>query len=388
LRGLSGLWRGLGRNLGRAGRQSSPLAVSGQATHAPLARGQDARWQKDAAIFATFLDDAPQPMLAFDRDRIIRWSNRAAQALLGAPLAGRSLLGLWRHPPLLHAIAAAFKSGAELHEAWIALPEQDGRQLLANVRPLAASIHSGPLAGAQAMITIQDVSAARQTERLRRDFIANVSHELKTPLAALTGFIETLRGPAREDAAARARFLGIMQEQTARMNRLVGDLLSLSRIEMNERSLPRGTVDLGAVLKAAVDGLAPQAASRNMQILLPTEALPVIPGDSDEIAQVMINLIENAIKYGRSGTSVSVTFRQLDGRVALAVIDVGEGIARPHLPRLTERFYRVDPARSRELGGTGLGLAIVKHIVNRHRGSLEIASTPGQGSTFTVYFPA
>jgi two-component system, OmpR family, phosphate regulon sensor histidine kinase PhoR len=232
---------------------------------------------------------------------------------------------------------------------------------------------------------------------MRADFIANASHELRTPLTTLTGFIETLRGPAREDAEARERFLAIMHEQAARMIRLVEDLLSLSRIELNEHVMPQGRVALGPLLHHLADALELRAGERGMCIRLDLPPdLPDVLGDRDELAQVFQNLVDNGIKYGRAASEITVAtatgVRPLysgdtggSAFVSVAVRDRGEGIAREHLPRLTERFYRVDTARSREMGGTGLGLAIVKHILNRHRGFLEIESTPGMGSVFTVF---
>ena len=232
---------------------------------------------------------------------------------------------------------------------------------------------------------------------MRADFIANASHELRTPLTTLTGFIETLRGPAREDAEARERFLAIMHEQAARMIRLVEDLLSLSRIELNEHVMPQGRVALSPLLRHLADTLELRAGKRDMSIRLDLPSdLPEVLGDRDELAQVFQNLVDNGIKYGRAGSEITVAaatgVRPSYGSdagdspfVSVAVRDCGEGIAREHLPRLTERFYRVDTARSREMGGTGLGLAIVKHILNRHRGFLDIESTPGTGSVFTVF---
>jgi two-component system phosphate regulon sensor histidine kinase PhoR len=232
---------------------------------------------------------------------------------------------------------------------------------------------------------------------MRADFIANASHELRTPLTTLTGFIETLRGPARDDAEARERFLAIMHQQAARMTRLVEDLLSLSRIELNEHVMPQGLVALDSLLRHLADALELRAAERGMRIRLDLPpALPEVLGDRDELAQVFQNLVDNGIKYGRAGSDITVTAAtgvrpsyssDAGGNpfVSVAVRDCGEGIAREHLPRLTERFYRVDTARSREMGGTGLGLAIVKHILNHHRGFLEIESTLGAGSAFTVF---
>jgi two-component system phosphate regulon sensor histidine kinase PhoR len=249
---------------------------------------------------------------------------------------------------------------------------------------------------------------------MRADFVANASHELRTPLATLLGFVETLRGPARDDAAARERFLAIMHEQTQRMARLVADLLSLSRIELNEHTPPIGRVLLGEVVRTIIDSLELKAADKRMAIVVDApppggeapirlDDLPPVSGDDDELSQVFQNLIDNAIKYGRTDSTIRIASWLVAPRatadaalpaprldqpaVAIAVMDEGEGIAREHVPRLTERFYRIDTARSRALGGTGLGLAIVKHILNRHRGALDIDSMVGQGSTFTVYLP-
>ena len=230
---------------------------------------------------------------------------------------------------------------------------------------------------------------------MRRDFVANVSHELKTPLTSVLGFIETLRGPARDDVETRDRFLGIMEVEARRMNRMVQDLLSLSRVEGQERMRPSDRVDLGRVIRGAVSTLRPvaESAGNALDVRLPEEVRPV-SGDPDQLTQVFLNLIENALKYGGAGRPVLVEVTEGEGAgglrgpwICASVHDRGEGIDPRHLPRLTERFYRVDNHRSRAMGGTGLGLAIVKHIVNRHRGRLKITSEPGQGSRFAVYLP-
>jgi two-component system, OmpR family, phosphate regulon sensor histidine kinase PhoR len=258
------------------------------------------------------------------------------------------------------------------------------------LRARFARVGEPALDGAAAILTLHDVTALKRSEQMRADFIANAGHELKTPLATLIGFIETLLGPARDDVAARERFLGIMREQAQRMARLVDDLLSLSRIELNEHVAPTDRVALAPVIDEVARGLELRAAERGIRIIraLPAD-LPEVQGDRDELAQIFQNLLDNAVKYGRphseievSGGTGSETAVEL---VRVAVADQGEGIPSEQLPRLTERFYRVDTARSRELGGTGLGLAIVKHILNRHRGRLDIASTVGRGSTFTVW---
>jgi two-component system phosphate regulon sensor histidine kinase PhoR len=251
---------------------------------------------------------------------------------------------------------------------------------------------------------LADRTRERAVERMRADFVANASHELRTPLASLIGFIDTLRGPAAEDPPAQQRFLAIMAEQAARMNRLIDDLLSLSRIELMEHQPPSERVDLGILLPRLAAGFEPRLEARRvtLDIAVPP-GLPPVTGDTDQLAQVVQNLLENAVKYGREGGTVRLqaeraerpdaTDAPLNRRwpsrpgVVLTVTDQGTGIARQHLPRLTERFYRVDTGRSRAAGGTGLGLAIVKHVVNRHRGQLLIESEEGKGTTVSVWLP-
>jgi len=351
----------------------------------------------------------PDPLIMLDRVRRIVRANQAAETAFGTPLAGRDLIAVLRSPPVIDAVAGAFDSG-EGRIVEFSLPVPVERTFLARVEPLPRPIADGTVA----LITLHDITQAKRTDRMRVDFVANASHELRTPLSTLVGFIETLRGPAREDAAARERFLTIMHEQGQRMSRLVADLLSLSRIELNEHTPPRGQVKLGEIIRTIVDGLEFKAASRQMKIVIDApppdghaltrlDDLPPINGDDDELTQVFQNLIDNAIKYGRTGATIRVAgwivapaasagaplpAQRLDRpAVAVAVMDEGDGIAREHLPRLTERFYRIETVRSRELGGTGLGLAIVKHILNRHRGALDVDSAVGVGSTFTVHLP-
>jgi len=343
------------------------------------------------------LEAVPLAVLVVDNHRDIRWVNAGARALLSEAVVGRSLLGVLRHPPLVDALDQVLGGVASMDG--IETPMGQDRLLIADIRRLR---------GDRALIALKDASAEMRLERLRSDFIANVSHELKTPIATLMGFIETLRGPAKGDAAALDRFLGIMQEQAGRMSRLVADLLSLSRIELNEHARPAGSANLSEILGHVADALSLRAAQRNMTVALPPDELwgeiGRAIGDDEELTQVFQNLIDNALKYGRPGTAVTLSAervtdaleikthlpgaRQAKAMIAVTVADQGDGIAREHLPRLTERFYRVDAARSRDMGGTGLGLAIVKHVVNRHRGSLEIESIPGEGSRFTVYLPA
>jgi two-component system phosphate regulon sensor histidine kinase PhoR len=250
-------------------------------------------------------------------------------------------------------------------------------------------------------LLLHDVTAAKRAEEARTDFIANASHELRTPLAAVSGFIDTLKGHARDDEHAREKFLDIMTVEANRMRRLIDDLLSLTRIEQNEHVPPSGDVDIADVVREAATALQGLAQLDDVTILLAeVQNLPPVAGERDELIQLFQNLVHNAIKYGRVGGHVWISFAQapvsaaLQGRggagtmISIAIRDDGEGIAREAIPRLTERFYRVDVKRSRERGGTGLGLAIVKHIVNRHKGKLVIESRAGEGSTFTVLLPA
>jgi two-component system phosphate regulon sensor histidine kinase PhoR len=236
-------------------------------------------------------------------------------------------------------------------------------------------------------MTFHDLTPLRRVEEMRADFVANASHELRTPLAALSGFIETLQGSARDDAKARERFLPIMQEQARRMARLIDDLLSLSRIELKEHVHPTEDVRLDSVLSEVVDTLTPLALECKTKIEIEGLSRVLVAGDRDELIRVFENLIENAVKYGQSGGRVEVSLVDGDRAVSVTVRDYGPGIAPEHLPRLTERFYRVDVVESRQKGGTGLGLALVKHILNRHKARLMVRSELGAGASFEVVFP-
>jgi two-component system, OmpR family, phosphate regulon sensor histidine kinase PhoR len=244
------------------------------------------------------------------------------------------------------------------------------------------------------LMTFHDQTPLRRVEEMRADFVANASHELRTPLAALSGFIDTLQGPAKDDAKARERFLGIMHTQATRMARLIDDLLSLSRVELSAHVRPDTLVDIVPIIRQVADGLEPLAGERQVDIDIDLpETSVAIAGDREELLRLFENLIENALKYGASGGKVIVSLTSAtpgEGgapEVRVMVRDFGPGIAPEHLPRLTERFYRVDVGDSRAQGGTGLGLSLVKHIVNRHRGRLLIESVPKNGATFTACFP-
>jgi two-component system phosphate regulon sensor histidine kinase PhoR len=348
---------------------------------------QPVRAQERLAAADALLANIPDPVILLDRRALVVEANDAARALLPTLRVQVPLSFALRDPDVLDAVDEAMRAGvvARAEYAERVAPE---RAFEVQIGPVKASgAGPGPFG---VLLFFRDLTAARRLEHMRVDFIANASHELRTPLASLLGFIETLQGPARNDATARERFLEIMREQAQRMTRLIDDLLSLSRIELRAHVAPEAPVEMGAILRQIADGLAPMAAEGGAALtVLAGEGPFPVPGDRDELLRVAENLVQNAIKYGASGGTIEVRLdRDEDGDVRLAVSDRGPGIAPEHLPRLTERFYRVDTATSRAKGGTGLGLAIVKHIVNRHRGRLDIASEPGRGATFTVTLPA
>ncbi|UXU74063.1 MULTISPECIES: ATP-binding protein [unclassified Paracoccus (in: a-proteobacteria)] len=335
------------------------------------------------------LRGVPIAILAVDAEGRVMGANEAAEALLGHIPGGRPFVNVLRQPEVISALDSVL-AGQDRAQLSAALGSAE-RRVLCEVTVTA--LRAPPWTGA--LIAIEDRSREQATGQMRRDFVANVSHELRTPLTALLGFIETLRGPARNDAVARERFLDIMAREAGRMNRLVSDLLSLSRVEQDERRRPLQSVDLAALLRSTVATLTPAARDAKVRLELEgAQSEVLVPGDADQLVQVFHNLIENGVKYGGGGGVVTVRLTHLTHEPVLrgpawmvAVSDQGDGIESQHLPRLTERFYRVDSHRSREKGGTGLGLAIVKHIVNRHRGRLQIESRLGEGSCFTVILP-
>ena len=333
-----------------------------------------------------YLDD---PLLLLDPTGRIVVANRAAEPLVGTDAERKHISAVLRTPELLEAVERILAGAdAETVSFSIIVPLQ--RHFRASIARMRGGEPGGSI-----LIQIHDLTAARRAEELRADFVANASHELRTPLAAVSGFIDTLRGHARNDAEARDRFLEIMNVEAARMRRLIDDLLSLTRIELNEHNPPAGIVDVVAVVKGATRALSQLAQADEITIEIPAQEPLFVVGDRDELTQVFQNLVHNAIKYGREKGTVRIKFGRVEsgsrregGQIFVAIEDEGEGIPREAIPRLTERFYRVDVKRSRERGGTGLGLAIVKHILNRHQGRMHIESTPGHGSTFTVFLPA
>ncbi|WP_343525114.1 ATP-binding protein [Sphingomonas sp.] len=323
------------------------------------------------------LDAIVEPVLLIERGRVVL-ANRAARQLLGAHIVGDDARIAIRHPAAAERLLTGGPTEPDQPISLVGLGSLDQRW----------EMRIADTTGGQRIVHLIDQTGQDVAERMRVDFVANASHELRTPLASILGFIETLGDEAGEDAEIRARFLKVMFDEARRMQRLVEDLISLSRIEADKYRLPAQPVDLGEVIHHVWEELLDSGSTRASDIQCHiAETLPPIAGDRAQLSQMLHNLIGNAMKYGRADTPVTVTLDRDGPMLRLAVADRGEGIAAGHLPRLTERFYRVDSGRSRTLGGTGLGLAIVKHIVERHRGRLEIASEVGVGSTVTVRLP-
>jgi len=335
---------------------------------------------------AALIHAVPMPLVLVGASEWVEAANAGAESLFGPGMVGRHYITVLRQPPVLDCVEGALKTGKATHGR---LPMRDA------AGDKTFRITATPVGDTgRILLALDDVSHVEEASVMRRDFVANVSHELRTPLTALLGFIETLQGPARNDPAAQTRFLGIMQREASRMSRLIQDLLSLSRVEAAERKRPSEQVDIAALIRSVVTTLSRQAEETKVQVnVTGAEQAIMLPGDADQLLQVLTNLTENAIKYGGDRVDVSVARQANDpalrgASVRIEVADNGAGIDQQHIPRLTERFYRVDNHRSREMGGTGLGLAIVKHIINRHRGRLRIESPPGQGSRFIVILPA
>lgn len=374
-------WTGVVLVLAVAVLQVVRIAGRGRSEARPAAALQTAG---DEAV-RRFADAMPDPLVVFGSSAEIIFANQPARETFGELRQGVSFRLRFRSAEMIGLLDSVIREGKPHSADYVERLPLERR----------FRVTASPLGGAPGtfLATFSDRTEVWRMERMRSDFIANASHELRTPLASVSGFIETLRGPARDDAKARERFLTIMQEQTGRMARLIDDLLSLSRLEMKPVLRGRKPVDLATLMERLIGSMAHLASESGVTIRSDWgEASRVVSGEEDELFQVFENLLANACKYGGGGGRIDVTASpaSLDGMpaVSVSVRDYGKGIPREHLPRITERFYRVDADESRMRKGTGLGLAIVKHIVARHGGQLKIDSAPGEGSTFTVVLPS
>src|SRR5215468_1497679 len=376
---LRGAWQAL---LGQTASVGSADATS--AADRMLARPQ-------ALLIEQLIGGLPGAAIVLDREGRVIAFNETAASIAPALRRGDPALISLRMPELVDAVRRAARRREPQRVEFFERVPLD-RWMEAFITPVRIGAGGEPNVDLLLM-TFNDLTPLRRVEEMRADFIANASHELRTPLAALLGFVETLQGPAKDDAAARTKFLDIMQGQATRMARLIDDLLSLSRIELNAHLQPNTPVDLPPIVRQVVDGLQTLARDRgvDIKVTIPSDALLVL-GDRDELIRALENLVENALKYGAVGKRVDITVARGQTRAGapearVAVRDYGPGIPPEHLPRLTERFYRVDVTDSRAQGGTGLGLALVKHVLNRHGGRLTIESTLGAGATFTIHLP-
>lgn len=340
---------------------------------------------------ASLLAAVPMPLVLIGKDERIHAMNPGGQELFGPNSIGGNYVTVLRQPGLLRCIEESLEQSCSSEARYVQKDISRETTFKARVAPVAGGGNQGVL------VSFEDISDMEYAGQMRRDFVANVSHELKSPLTAVLGFIETLRGAAKDDPAARDRFLSIMQREAERMNRLVSDLLSLSRVESTERQRPTDPVSVDELIRSTLSALRAlgESAGVDLDVVREGDEELVVPGDADQLQQVLVNLIENAIKYGGDGGRVLIHLKRIPHELAfrgpaveIVVEDFGDGFDPIHIQRLTERFYRVDNHRSRAIGGTGLGLAIAKHIVSRHRGRFRIASEPGQGATFTILLPA
>ena len=364
-----------------------PVVTVTQRVQAPVAGETDAA---DDAV-AAFTEALGDPCVVLDDRGAVVHRNAAAQRQYPNLQPGRAMTLVLRNPELMAAIEGSMRSGEprsfELHETVPA--ETWDRVTVAPLRYPGADWTAG--GNRQMLVTFQSLTELKRVDAMRTDFIANASHELRTPLASLIGFIDTLLGPAARDAAAREKFLGIMRVQAERMSRLIDDLLSLSRIEMHQHVRPTGSVDVAALLREVREGLQTQARAAALEVVLDLPDAPaVVTGDRSQLYEVFENLVDNAIKYGAGGGTVEVSLAAASRpgmRYQVSVTDHGPGVEPEYVPRMTERFYRIDAEASRKKKGTGLGLAIVKHIVQRHRGQISIKSRPGEGLRVDVLLP-
>lgn len=384
--------------LGRLAWPDAVLAIAAfVATGIVLARMRAARPQEDrsdrtapgiAPAVAHFADTLTQPCLIVNDRAVLIYRNPAALQNFPRARPGDPLAFTLRDPDLVEAVDRAVLSGEAAHvEVHLTVPNETWyRAAIVPYRP------EGDPLGDYVVITLFDFTEQKRIDRMRADFVANASHELRTPLTSLMGFIDTLQGSASKDAAARGRFLGIMRNQAERMSGLIEDLLSLSRIELRQHVKPTTEINLNHLIREVAESLEPRLAETGiaLDIDMPDEPIDIV-GDRQELFEVIENLADNAIKYGGDGGRVDIALvpgaSRTGGHHAITVTDYGAGIAQEHVPRLTERFYRVDADSSRKKKGTGLGLAIVKHIVARHHGEMTIRSTLGEGTRVEILLP-
>lgn len=341
------------------------------------------------------VDTLPDMLIMTDESLNIVRTNRAARIMFGQNLSGKHLSTIFDSDVLINAVITVVET-LKGREVDFRLSEPEPRDIHAIIErfPIASK------GGIAVIITLNDITQLKRVQKMRADFVANASHEIRTPLTSISGLIELLQGPAKDDKEAHGKFLTMMGEQAERMKNLITDLLSLSKIEMNAHTVPTGSVDIMRVIKHEKDHFEWAAKQKEIEINIDSpDELPMVRGEENELRQVMHNLVGNAIKYGYENSEVRITMRvtsdlprdphfvKVKRVMQVTVRDEGEGIPKEHIPRLTERFYRVDSARTRKIGGTGLGLAIVKHILMRHRAVLRVESVVGEGSSFHIYLP-
>ncbi|MCW8916205.1 MAG: ATP-binding protein [Magnetovibrio sp.] len=345
----------------------------------------------DTTLASVILDALPDPVMLLDKHRRVVAANRAADELLGTGIHGRDICLVMRQPDLQDILKNTVSGLQPRGEAEVEfeVPVRRFYQLQAMAVP------KGYALSVRAVVALHEVTALKNAETMRADFVSNASHELRSPLSSLSGFIETLQTTAQNDPEAQERFLTIMNGEASRMARLIDDLLSLSKIEVNEHIRPTDLVDISKVIEAVVVSVQIRAQKKEMslEVSVPDNHIQV-PGDEDQLREVFQNLVDNAVKYGAEKTAVTIQVKLLntlqdtgEAGIEVSVHNEGEGIAPEHISRLTERFYRIDKSRSRSMGGTGLGLAIVKHIINRHRGRMNVTSTVSEGATFSIQLP-
>lgn len=353
------------------------------------------QYEAPPSLFVNIIENLADPFLLIDEEKKVKIANKSAENVFGEDILNNNISNYLSDAEALSAIDQVITTGNSDTIEFIT-PAPRSRSLLLRIHALDENYDNEDEeeGNKTILLTLYDITSIREAERMRVDFVANVSHELRTPLASILGFIETLQGPAKNDQSAADRFLQIMQDEASRMTRLIEDLLSLSHIEREAHIPPEEDISLIRIIGSVTETLNLRCTKKNMAINInKDEEYDSIIGDRDQLTQVFQNLIDNAIKYGDDNTDIDITLKRTNSEysedefVQIDITNRGSGIAPEHIERLTERFYRVDTARSRSLGGTGLGLAIVKHIVQRHNGQLSFQSVVGKSTTATILLP-